>query len=192
MEENDDQRDGMRVEEKVDEMAKHGDRKRTEGSEEDKEKGETGAMKDSSRGKSVSNRSEEKEGTSDDDGHPQQADGVVGAGTGNGEADGPTGVVSGEADGPTGVVSGEADGPTGTASTMSAPQQGEHGDDDGTVGEEDTGSGYEIDFPGERCVVPGVMESKSLCLLFNRGCMMACIEGCVWSMMQGAEHGIIF
>ena len=181
MEENDDQRDGMRVEEKVDEMAKHGDRKRTEGSEEDKEKGETGAMKDSSRGKSVSNRSEEKEGSSDDDGHPQQADGVVGAGTGNGEADGPTG-----------VVSGEADGPTGTASTMSAPQQGEHGDDDGTVGEEDTGSGYEIDFPGERCVVPGVMESKSLCLLFNRGCMMACIEGCVWSMMQGAEHGIIF
>eukprot|EP00890_Picochlorum_soloecismus_P006377 jgi/Picsp_1/6740/NSC_04081-R1_ubiquitin carboxyl-terminal hydrolase 24 len=140
MEENEDQRDGTWVDEKVDEMAKHGDRERTDGSEEDKGedvRGETCATKDSGGGgKSIANRSEEKEGR-------EQTDGVVATGTGSGDAD--------AEDRPTSAVSGDAgDRPTGTASTTSAPQQGENGDgDDGTVGEEDAGSGhgYGIDVP---------------------------------------------
>jgi hypothetical protein len=137
MEENGDQRDGMRMDEKVDELAKDvGDRKRTDGSEDSGEdgKGNTCAMNHSGGDKSdsIASRSEEK------DGH-QQTDDVVAAGTG-----------SGDAGRPSGAVSGEADRPAGTASTMSAPQQGENGEgDDGAGEEDDGGSGYEIDVPGE-------------------------------------------
>lgn len=139
MEENGDQKDGMRVDEKVDELAMVGDRNRTDGSEDKDEdgKGETCDVNHSGGGKSDSivSRSEEKDGD-------QQTEGVVAAGTG-----------SGDADRPSGAVSGEADRPTGTASTMSAPQQGENEEgDDGTGGTEEEDGGYEIDVPGEKFV----------------------------------------